>query len=218
MQPLKITAHLVDGFVASDKWSPSIDGILAYQHVMAKLGSDRFAAEQGDNANMTPVDDLPVKIISHEGAWWYACSLPLYESSARLQKHFHRRFDQQHSDYIDFAKKSGNVLVKAGPYKNYRRAIYKTLAPSISWHVIGDVELIQPLLDKTTHVGSKCSQGYGEVSGWSVEDGIGDMAMRHRALPKAYAGELGVEGINMSWGLRPPARLPENQFMCVMPA
>lgn len=217
MQPLKISAHLVDGFVSKDKWSPSIDGIIAYQHMLKKLGPDEFAATQGVTHDMQPVTGLPMEVVEHENVWWYACSSPIFDSAARTQKHFHRRFDQQHSERIDFGKKSGKVLVQAGPYKNYRRAIYKTLCASLSWHVIGDESRIRELLDRVTHVGAKSSQGYGEVRKWEITEGDAKSAMHCRAVPVDYAKLNGIEGVEMIWGIRPPARLPENKFTCVVP-
>lgn len=217
MECIKITARLVDGFVSSDKWSPSIDGILAYRHVMNSIGSDRFALTQGNDSLMEPVEGLPVKVISSGDWWWYACSFPCFDMSRKEKKHFHRRFDQQHSDHIHLGKKSGNVQVKAGPFKNYRRSIYKTLCDSISWHVIGDKLKIMQLLDEVTHVGAKHAQGYGEVVEWIIGKGDDDKALLYRPLPVDYAKSKKIVGYEMLYGIRPPARLPKNKTVCIIP-
>ena len=59
MTPLKITAHLRSGFSASFDWSISIDGIIAYQSQLEKLGWEQFTENQS-TGQLKPVDDLPI--------------------------------------------------------------------------------------------------------------------------------------------------------------
>ena len=216
MKPLKITAHLVDGFVSSDKWSPSIDGIIAFSLIREALGDEEFAIQCGSVIKSSDVVALPLEKISHGEFRWYACSFPAFETNSKTVKHFHRRFDQHHSDKLDLGGKSGKILTAAGPYKNYRRKIEKINAREITWHVIGEEHTISAALDSITHVGSKIAQGYGEVRRWSVSQGDAELARRYRALPKPYADIHGVSGTLMQWGISPPAR--DNSTLCVMPS
>jgi hypothetical protein len=56
------------------------------------------------------------------------------------------------------------------------------------------------------------------VREWTVmDDGDENTALFHRPLPVDYARRVGVSGPVMRWGIRPPARIPENQAECVMP-
>ena len=211
MQPLKITAILQNGFASSDPWSPSIDGILAYWHQREKLGEEEFAIGMVSNDTLSPVDDLPLKKIGDP--WYYACSSPIYDAQATFLRYFHRRFDTQKAEkYME--KKRGRVSVKAGPYKNFRLTSQVHVCRNVTWHVIGDKKKIDVLLSKCHFIGSKVGVGNGKVLKWIVtEGGDPNIAVNYRPVP---ANE-NQSGTIMDWGLRPPARINENQFLCVMP-
>lgn len=78
MKPLKITAHLRTGFSAQFDWSVSIDGILAYQFMLEKLGPDAFAETHALVEEQSPVEGLPLAVERWNGDWWYQCSRPVF--------------------------------------------------------------------------------------------------------------------------------------------
>lgn len=214
MKPLNITAHLYNGFVASDAWSPTLDGILAYWQLRL-ADSDGFLTHQGRSDLMEPVDGLPLEKISDGGLWWWACSAPIYECAQQQRAYFHRRFDDQHERFLPEGTKS--VLTAAGPYKCYRKSVMLRVTSAVSWQCVGDADRIQALLDHCHHIGGKSSQGYGRVKRWQMEPGDERLARLHRPLPVAYAQQQGIDGPVMRWGLRPPGRIAANQAECVMP-
>lgn len=214
MKPLKITAELYNGFAASDDWSPTLDGILAYWQLRL-ADPDEFLARQGRDDLMTPIDDLPLEKIGAADQWWWACSSPLYVLAQQHRTYYHRRFDDQHERFLPEGIKA--VLTTAGPYKAYRKSLLFRVTREVSWHGVGDAERIRALLDHCHHIGSKPSQGYGRVKAWRIDDGDEAQALFQRPLPVDYARGRGIDGPVMRWGLRPPARLLANQCECVMP-
>ena len=215
MQPLKVTAHLYNGFAAADDWSPALDGILGYWQLYL-ADPEYFALTQGRNDLVRPPDGLPLEKIEDGEWWWWAASSPLYRLHQTHRTYFHRRFDDQHERYMEESVKT--VITKAGPYKNYRKSLLFRVTDRIEWHCVGDEARILELLSHCHHVGAKPAQGYGRVKDWSVEPGDERLALYHRPLPVDYARRAGVAGPTMTWGVRPPARLPINNTLCVMPS
>lgn len=216
METLSVTAHLYSGFVASDPWSPAIDGILAYWHLRERLGPDAFAISQGHDHAMAPVDDLPLEIVRHGAWWWYACSSPLMAAQANVRRHLHRRFDQTPAEqYLPEGMRK--VQTQAGAYKNARMAVVQHVTDRVSWHVIGERDPIERLLAQCHHIGARVGVGFGRVRRWEIVPGDERMARHHRPLPVDYAAAAGIDGERMLWGIRPPGRLAVNQAESVMP-
>lgn len=216
MIPIAITARLRTGFASSDPWSPAIDGIVGYWYMRELLGPEEFAISQGRDHGLKPADQLPMEKIEHDGQWWYACSSPIYQKQATVLRYMHRRFDQAPGErYLPDDIKT--VQTKAGPYKNARMAVQQHITDRVTWHVIGDLPEIERLLKRCTHIGAKIGAGFGRVRAWEFGSGDADIARHRRPLPVAYASQAGIEGDPMWWGLRPPARIPENCADCIMP-
>lgn len=215
MRPLKITARLVNGFVASDPWSPSIDGIIAAAVMRERLGED-YVYSGARPSQMQPVEGLPLARVEHGDLWWYAASFPIYEVVAREHFNFHRRFDDRYAvDMLPHVKKVG---ISAGSYKNCRLRETRMITREIVWHVIGDAAEIRRLLGSISAVGGSRGRGRGEVAEWSVTDeGDARAARLYRPLPRSYAEAHGVTGPLMPAGIRPPSWLPCNILECVMP-
>lgn len=214
MRPLKVTAHLANGFAAADEWSPMLDGMLAYWQ-LRRADPDGFLTRQGRSDLMEPVEGLPLEKVANGTVWWWACSCPIYALSQQHQSYFHRRFDDQYERFLPPNTKT--VLTSAGPYKAYRKSLLFRVTREVVWHCVGDKAAIQELLSHCYHIGAKPSQGYGRVKEWVIEEGDEKIALFHRPLPIDYAQRIGVSGPIMRWGIRPPGRIQANQFECVMP-
>jgi len=214
VKPLKITAELYSGFVASDDWSPALDGILAYWQ-LCLADPDGFLTHQGRSDLMEPVDGLPLEKISDSDLWWWACSSPIYALAQQHRAYFHRRFDDHYERFLPEGTRT--VMTAAGPYKAYRKSVILRVTREVSWHVVGDESAIRELLSHCHHIGGKSSQGYGRVKAWRYEDGDLYLALYRRPIPVDYARLKGIDGPVMRWGLRPPGRIVANQAECVMP-
>lgn len=217
MKPLKITAHLRSGFTSKFDWSVSIDGILAYQFMLEKMGIDEFVLTQAIISEQSPIEGLPLAVERWGGDWWYQCSRPLYKSFGSHIANIHRRFNAQEAErYI--GDKTKKVEITKGAYRNARLPKKITVTPEVTWYVVGKKEEIERLLKGVTHIGAQRRSGYGAVRSWSVEETEDDSKARLcRALPVEFAEENNVQGLIMEWPIRPPARLPENLRMCVIP-
>lgn len=216
MTPLIITARLVNGFVASDPWSPSIDGILAYAHVRRTIGHDEMVLQAGRRQDLKPVEGLPLKVVTHGDMWWYAASSPRYDANERDRKYFHKRFRDMHAAALlpDIKK----VQVNAGPFKECRNYDTRIVTKGVWWVAIGDADAVASLLAGITHIGRGTARGMGEVREWAVTEGLPGNevdALYDRPLPAGYAAELGLVGQTMPWGLVPPGRV--SVVECVMP-
>lgn len=215
MDALIVTAHMRNAIAVRDPWSPSLDGILGYWRMREYLGVDAFMLQTARPDLREPLQPLPLETVEHGEHWWHACSAPIYEGRAEALQFYHRRFDAQHAERYMRPRK-GKVPVKAGPYKNFRLHERLVLAPQVQWHAIGDAGEIRRLLSRCSHIGAKASHGRGRVERWTVEAvGVPEMARYYRPLPKGYAEKRGIEGLEMLWGIRPPAR--EHTTACIMP-
>ena len=216
MKSLRVRARLANGYVCSDPWSPSLDGMLAYLALRDSLSDEDFAMGATTVDRIVVVEDLPLGKEKHNGDWWWQCSSPIIDDSpVRFAKFYHRRFDFRHAIDLVPARK---VETKAGPFKSYRLRDMVTVVPHIDWHCVGDKERIEKLLERCTFVGRGQTRGMGQVLSWeATENGDESLARFHRPLPVEFAAAHDVEGHVTRWGIIPPGRLPAHQRECVMP-
>jgi CRISPR type IV-associated protein Csf3 len=218
MKPLIVRANLFSGFVSKFPWSPSLDGILAYQYRLNELGIDAFIETKPHlNAQKAVVEGLPLAIERHGEDWWYQCSKPLYHQIAQVSRHYHRRFNALEAEtYLD--GKKTEIETTKGPFKNARLIANHRLTNAVEWHCVGDKEEIEKLLSLVTHIGARVGVGFGRVRSWDVIDGGDEKKARFlRPIPAEFAALRGVEGLKMMWAIRPPLQLPEHQRLCVIP-
>lgn len=214
MTPLKITAHLRSGFSASFDWSISIDGIIAYQSQLEKLGWEQFTENQS-TGQLKPVDDLPIAKEEFNGDWWYQVSRPFFDCKMVHTQHLHRRFNIQEAE--NHVTKIGKIETTKGAYKNARLAIQLFVTDKVIWYVNGDKERIDRLLQMVTHIGGKRGSGHGAISHWTIEEhsNLDDCRFK-RIVPIEFAELHGMQGVTLEWTIRPPYTLQENQRLCVV--
>lgn len=222
MIPLVVTAHLQQGFVATDPWSPSLDGILAAMVLQEELGPEEYAlGSSGGRGWSSP--DLPLEQDGAGDDWWWCASSPLVGEAIQHDAWYHRRYDfAQAIDRVD--EKTRRVQVQGGPYKAYRNreTITIPIDRQVLWAAIGERDEIIRLLRRCTVVGKGGAHGRGIVLGWDVReaddpDRTATLARNHRPLPVETALDRGLTGPVLRWGIRPPGRAPEHQRQCVMP-
>jgi CRISPR type IV-associated protein Csf3 len=216
LEPIVITAYLLNGFAHNDPWSPAIDGILAYWLMRERLGDEQFALETTNSDALRPVEGLPLGLERHGDWWWWQCSAPIYAAQAEFSRVFHRRFDAQLAERYMVPKK-GRISTSAGPLKNFRLTARVTVCDLVQWHVIGDGAEIERLLKRCTAIGHKIGSGNGRVRNWTVEPGGDEAKARfNRPLPLEFAKSNGIDGNIMEWSIRPPGRIAENQTLCLI--
>ena len=215
MKPLKITAHLRSGFSAAFDWSVAIDGIIAYQSQLKKLGWDQFTQNQS-TGDLKPVDDLPIAKEAWRDDWWYQVSRPFFNCRLVYTKHLHRRFNAQEAE--QHVTKINKIETTKGPYKNARLAKKLYVTDKVIWYVNGDKEQIESLLSQVTHIGGNRGSGHGAVKYWTVEDHYSlDDCRFKRATPIEFAQANDMQGFMLEWAIKPPYTLSANQRACVIP-
>ena len=215
MEPLLVTAHLRNGFAASDPWSPALDGILGYWLMRERLGAEEFFVQCARPDLREPCAQLPLAATEHANHWWYHCSMPLYETQREFLHYFHRRFDARAAERY-MVPPRGRTNTKAGPYKAFRLYQRVRVVSCVQWHVIGDAHEIRRLLRRCTNIGAKSSHGRGRVDRWDVDAGGDAHKAQHlRPLPVEYADSLGIDGYRIDWGIRPPVR--DHVTDCIIP-
>lgn len=219
--PLIVTAHLANGYSAADPWSPSLDGLLAYWSLREQLGEEEFAL--GMTGHRAPVEaDLPLARETDPATdlWWWVCSSPEPDHVVAVQqKFFHRRFDiGPATAYL--VEGVRRVEVAAGPFKNYRQRRDIQICRTVTWRAVGDAAEVRRLLRRVGNIGFGHTKGVGRVWQITVETGTAEderIARTRRPLPASYAERLGLEGLRLAWGLRPPGRDPSQRADCLMP-
>lgn len=217
MIPMRVIARTPAGFAASDPWSPTLDGILAYEIMRERLG-DEFGLATSDDSTMQAVEGLPLAVERHGEWWWYACSSPLYAAVVQARRYYHRRFDAAAAETFLEPRKA-KVSTAAGPYKNARLSHLVTVTNQVTWHAIGEPDEVSRLLNRVRYIGAGIASGMGRVNEWRVvpDEASRELALAHRPLPVQRAQALGITGPVMRWGIRPPVRIPGNRCDCVMP-
>ena len=134
--------------------------------------------------------------------------------------HWHKRFDDQLEQYIDFGKRRGRIDIKSSRYKAYRMPLVVQLFDRLVWYAVGDLEAVRDLCGMVTHIGKKSSQGLGAVDHWQVEPCPMDWSVvANDRLTRAIPAEDGIPGTGisyrvMSYGIRPPYWHTDHQRVC----
>ncbi len=217
MQPIRVTAELIDGFLSKFEWSPSLDGILAYADLREKMGADEFLLTKNMVHIQSPHDSLPLQKEIIEGDWWYQSSRPIYSIAVQHRQYLHRRFNTLDADRWCEERVKVVETTKNG-FKNYRLLFRHHITQRVVWHCVGDADRVRALLNTMTHIGAKTGSGFGRVKQWRVElNGDASLARFCRPLPIEFAQRHGIVGAVMEWAHRPPLQLVENKRVCVIP-
>ena len=223
MQSIKIIAHMQDGRIAgTDPWFP-LDSIMAAEWMRRNHPEAFYNASSHMLTNDLIIPDLPLGRRGAGDLWYWACSFNTERPMGEAIKHWHKRFDDQLEQHIDFGSKRGKIDVKSGKYKAYRMPMVVQLYDRLTWYAVGDVDGARDLCSGMTHLGKKSSQGFGVVDYWEVEPWPEDWSeVRNGRLTRAVPMELGLpKGVQSSrvavYGIRSPYWMSEHQRVCFMP-
>lgn len=217
MRPLRVTAHMTDGRVASIDGRLHLDSMLAYGW-MAENHPDELRTNSAATDRMIEADLSGVLTRRGEGeAWYWACSQGVFGQLAEQIEYFHKRIDPMRAEkYVDFEGRRGRVVIAGGPYKAWRHPVVVRLTAQVTWYCVGDGEEIERMLETHVHyIGKYRGRGYGLVREWVVEPWEHDWSVwgpdgePMRPIPHE-------EGTEMC-RLRPPYWVPGNQQLCLVP-
>ncbi len=217
MRPLKVTATMADGSVATVDGFLPLDSILAAAWMMRERPEEYYLNRAGLlTAEELFHPPLPLERRELAGEWFWACSFAQYRQLAEGIDWWHKRFDATPAEeFVDFGGRRGKVSDKSGSFKSYRMPLVYILAAELTWHLVGDQVGVESLLASITGIGKKVGIGYGQVAEWRVEPWPEDLSCRDsagrpmRSLPTRDGPFYG--------GIRPPYWHPANQAMCDRP-
>lgn len=220
MEPLRITAQMQDGRVATMDGHLPLDGLLAAAWMRRHYPDAYYNPSSHMLTNDLIVPDLPLERRGEGDDWYWAASFNTAESQGEYVLHWHKRFDDHLEKYIDFRGRRGRIDAKSGKYKAYRMPLVIQLFDQLVWYAYGDRDEVQSLLNTLTHIGKKTSQGLGLVDYWIVEPWHEDWSevangRVTRSLPHLPGG---AQGVKRQYGIRSPYWHREHQRVCYVPS
>jgi CRISPR type IV-associated protein Csf3 len=223
MKPMKITAHMQDGRIATTDGYLPLDSILAAEWMRRNHPDAYYNASSHMLTNELIEAELPFERRGAGESWYWACSFNAIPSSHEYVMHWHKRFDDQLEQYIDFQGRRGKVDVKSSRHKAYRMPLVVRLFERLEWYAVGDADAVRDLCSGVTHIGKKTSQGLGAVDWWEVEPWPEDRSVwgpdgrLMRAIPMDSALESRDAVRVERYGIRPPYWWNDHQRVCFMP-
>lgn len=168
MEPLRVTAKLLTGQLASLDRLFALDSILAWAWMMENH-PERMMVPPGADL-IDPVLPLEKRIPEHDPlAWYWVCSFAQFQADKEYVRHYHKRFDLEREANLDLRGRSGKLNPALGPTKNYRKPQVILSVPELVWYCKGDKEKIRRLLDSILSMGQNKSHGWGMIREWIVE-------------------------------------------------
>jgi len=217
LQPLRITAVLETGQVATTDGRLPLDSIIAaawMRRHRPDLYYNNPAGRCGGAILFHPT--LPLERRETDGEWYWACSFAQYELHGEHIAYWHKRFNvDEATRRVDFDGRRGRVPTSSGYYKEYRMPIVYLVTPELTWYAVGNGDKLRSLLDTIIGVGKKTGMGYGMVAEWRVEPWPEDLSC-HDSAGKPMRAIPQTDGPHIA-GIRPPYWHPENAARCILP-
>jgi CRISPR type IV-associated protein Csf3 len=228
--PLKITAHLANGYATYDPWSPTIDGPMAYFYFLHKLGPDRFYNQPEGRKHRADDAPLPLKRVKFgDRDFFFAASCPIPKGTPHeATKYYHKRFDTAHADrHVELGRRT-KIQTKAGPFKSHRVPIRVLICPTVSWYAVGEPEGVRKLVEQVQFLGKRHAHGHGQVIRWEVEEIEEDWSIIKegrlmRPVPVGFGFEeklakpIEEHCISTTIGIRPPYHHSTRRRGCLVP-
>jgi len=191
MDNLKITAYLASPVVI---WGLiHFDGILSAAKILKDEG---FAGIEKREAEMREKEpdfiELPIAIWREN---IYCASAGFYNKRAEGIATYHKKWDEQHDDLVDFRGKRKRIRVGTGFYKSFSLKNRYISTDKMIFFVKGNKAAIEELLHYIPAIGKRRAEGYGIVREWKIEKIEDDRSIQFkgqimRAIPTRLAREL----------------------------
>jgi CRISPR type IV-associated protein Csf3 len=217
MRPLRVTAFMSDGRMASIDGRLHLDSMLAYGWI-AENHPELLRTNLAATDRMIPADlsDMLEQRGTGDDYYW-ACSAGVFSQIGETIEYFHKRLKPKKTEkWVDFGKRRGRVVVAGGPYKAWRHPVVVRLTSKVVWYCVGHANEIERVLREHIHyIGKYRGRGYGLVRKCVVEPWEDDWSVYgpDGELMRAIPDRAGVE----VRGIRPPYWAPANQRLCLTP-
>lgn len=170
MQPLRVTATLLNGIAHASPWTVALDGLLAAQ--IWQQHKRRHPHEHSALEELNPPDmDLPLARCTIPGRWWHwaaTCGWPTPVPTDPEIRHWGTRLDHRHTEHTATALPQ-RLPDNQGRWKAFWMPLPVTVAAHLTWHAVGDLAAVTDLLQGIGSIGKKRSQGEGRVLHWDVQ-------------------------------------------------
>lgn len=214
MSNLKVTAFLAAPLATNDNLI-TLEGAISSELYFQKhrKGEQYFAGNK-----IEPID-IPF-IDKWEGL--YKISLGIFDGPVS-KAIYHKKWDEEYDDVVDFKGKKEVVLVATGRLKSYSMPLRIVSASTVIFFVSGDKEKLEEVLEGITRLGKKSAQGYGLVREWKVEEIEHDFSIHDnnnyvmRFVPTWIADKYGLKGDKAFRAYKAPFWHPDNMAVCYEP-
>jgi hypothetical protein len=221
-EPLLITLRLGSPFAVTG-WLP-LDGTLHWL-VKRDLSPEEFEAMCAEAAAAGLDEencDVPLPLDEREaaGRHYWAASFGAWQGIESVTR-WHKRWDEQHDDLVDFDKRPAKVFLRGGHFLTRQMPLVIHSAPEITFWAMGNRAEVQRLLGSCNHIGKAAASGYGRIRDVLVEPRANDRSCWREGWPTRAIPVGGGEGLPAErlayTGYRPPYWWPANQATCLAP-
>ncbi|WP_155987151.1 type IV CRISPR-associated protein Csf3 [Thioalkalivibrio sp. ALE16] len=190
MEPLRITGRM-HGLMVEPERPIALDGILAWAMV-------ERARMEGAEDPLAAQESLPLAFDKDRGVWKASWVFRRYESPLQTRQQTKKTdvpalLDGRNAEHWE--GRVDSIATGTGMYKGaVLDCTYRQISEVSAW-CIGDRERIEELLGMVHGLGSRRRQGFGRISGWTVEpDPEAENQWGQRALPDNPGGFLRSTG------------------------
>lgn len=208
----KITFELSSPISFIDR--PCLDGILAYAWTKEEFGTvqARLSIPKEELIDFTSV--LPLKV--HEKGYFLSSHMHFDGNCAIEQTgSWKKRWANKHDQIADFGRSKRKIDVGRGEFKSYDMPLNLMSTPEV-WFFFqsDDISRVEYLIDKhILYLGKKRSQGYGEISDFSITECEEQKIIR--PIPVRFFDEVPAGQLKFcAW--KPPYWLPDNFENCII--
>jgi CRISPR type IV-associated protein Csf3 len=193
-EPFEVTIVLGgDGSMLSPDSPIHLDSILA------SLAVEKARIEEHTNP-LSKQFDLPLAKAESENGWCYCASALDINIKHRETEYLTRRNnDELLRTNEALSKPFGKMEGAKGQYKNvfiHQNIIY----PTIKAFGIGDIDEVDALLGRLTHIGSKRGNGHGKVRSYQITEVLEkECKWIHRRVPFPVKGYAKIIGTCRPW-------------------
>lgn len=227
--PLKVTAHIFDGRIASTDGVIMLDSVLYhgwfYKYDPKVLRGEHDERKSDQNFGL-PLTHLTLS----DGTETYCASRGIYKEIEKRIECYNKRPDFFASDKMKYLNmKKGLISDSVGAYRAYRNPLVIRVVQDakIEFYCKGTKPKVEELLKCIPSLVKKPSMGWGAVEKWDVEEVEEDYSLFHpeyglmRPIPVEDAAKYPDFDFSkypvMLYGVKPPYWKPCNARPCYIP-
>ena len=237
----KVTFNLLDNKF-SQSFPLTLDGVLSYYYVKdiftTYSGRERYLKTLQDgehkdfisklsilqsvpqDLSLNPIkqiqfNDMPIVMLPYPKASWL-----YFDTFAEYSENWRKRWNNKMDFLCDFGSKKRKIKIDSGANKSYDVPINVIVTDKLIGYVeVTDLEYFTYLIQQTTHIGKKSSQGLGIVKNVIIEDSDFNINSICRPIPESFVTKemlinSSCRSSYLAW--KPPYWFPDNFAECLI--